>query len=241
MHRFHRGELFDEKNRFLDRAWAHSDLGMNKDAIEECEKLVKANPNDPALCISLGSFYTNNGDIDKAIEWYQVLIKRFPNLVSIYINLGYIYEKHKKRNDIALTCYEKASELDPTDVWVLNNIGVMNQKEGRWTEALSFFERAYHESGQNGGETADHVLHNLAWAHYHCKNYGKALEMYGYLTEKFPEKPAVFGDLGCIKFKLGKYRMALDLFDKASMLEPDNRHYKRQSDLARRKLSSGSR
>ena len=63
---------------------------MNKDAIEECEELVKTNPNDLNSCLSLASFYMRNGDVDKAIEWYKVLIKRFPGRVELYINLGFI-------------------------------------------------------------------------------------------------------------------------------------------------------
>jgi len=240
MQRFHRDDFFNEIGRALDQAWAHSELGMNKDAVEKCEKLVQANPNDPNLCVSLGAFYMKNGDIDKAIGWYQVLMKRFPGQSYLYVNLGYIYEKYKKRNDMALVCYEKASEFNPSDVWVLNNIGVMMKKEGRRQESLAYFKKAYQVCDQNDIKTCSHVLHNLAWAHYLSKEYSTSLEIYTYLADNYPEKSSVFSDSGCIRFKMGEYRMALELFDKALMLEPDNRHYIRQSDLARKKLSSKS-
>jgi tetratricopeptide (TPR) repeat protein len=228
-------ELAYEKNRLLKHIWGYCALDMYKDAVDECKKLIDIDPNDPESFIQLGFHYEENKETDKAIECYSLVMRRFPQYSYSYVNLGYIFETYKKRNDIAVVCYEKAAELNPNDEWALNNIGAILQKEGKWKDALSYYERACEVSKKNDGVECYQILHNLAWAYYHCKNYGEASLIYRDLTNEYPDNASMYGDFGCVYYKIHRYSNALNLFKKALSIQPNNKHYQRLYQLADKK------
>ena len=220
-------ELHRMKDRLLNRAWGYSELEMYKDALDECKKLVELDPDDASSFIELGYYYEKSGEVEKAIKCYKDMMERFPKDSYPYVSLGYIYEKYKKSNAMATVCYEKALELDPSDEWALNNVGVMLQKEGKWKEALSYYEKAY-EASKASGEANSWILHNLAWAYCLCKNYNKAKVLYQQLVnDEEYVRDSVYYDFGCVSYKMGDYNRAMELFEKALSLCPDNRKFKR--------------
>ena len=218
--------LAEEKDRLRDRAWGYSQLNMHKEAVAECEKLVKIDPDDASSYIYLGFYYEKNGEMEKAIECYKYTMKTFPRDSQSYISLGYIFEKQEKRNDMARVCYEKALELNPDDEWALNNIGVLLQKEGKWKDALPYYKNAYETSKLNG-EASNWILHNLAWAYYHCKEYNEAMGLYRQLVNEESDNAEIHSDLGCVLYKMGRFSDALASLESALNLCPDNRRYKR--------------
>ena len=228
--------LEDEKIKLFDHVWAYSQLEMHKEMLAECEKLIKFDPDDASSFIELGLCYEENDEIEKAIECYKYIIKKFPMDSKAYINLGHIYEKRKKRNDMAMVCYEKAAALNPSDEWAINNIGAILQKESRWKDALIHYEKAYEASKLNG-EPNNLILHNLAWAHYHCKNYRKSMDLYQQLARDDSDNAAVYSDFGCVNYRMGLYGNALSLFEKASKMCPNNRHYNRLCLVANSKVN----
>ena len=231
-------KLSYEKSRLLDHIWGYCALSMYKDAVSECKKLIDIDPNDPDSFIQLGFHYEENGEIEKAIECYKFMMERFPNYSCSYVNLGYIFETHKKCNDMAIICYEKASELNPKDEWALNNIAVILQKEGRWEEALYYYEKASKVSKENEGGLAYYqIVHNLAWAYYHCKDYIKAWLIYTDLISEYSDNASMHCDLGCVNYKMGGYKRALNLFEKALSIQPDNKHYQRLYQMADNKIN----
>lgn len=231
-------ELSYEKSRLLDHISGYGDLNMHESAINECEKLIKLDPNDPDSFIQLGFHYEENAEIDKAVGCYRFMMKEFPKCSKPYVNLGYIFETHKKRNDMAIICYEKASELNPKDEWALNNIAVILQKEGKWEDALSYYEKASIVSKENdGGLACYQIVHNLAWAYYHCKDYTKAWLIYADLISEYSDNASMHCDLGCVNYKMGGYKRALNLFEKALSIQPDNRHYRRLYQVTDKKIN----
>ena len=227
-----------EKDKLLGRAWGYSELGMHKEAVNECRKLVRLDPNDPSSFVELCFYCEESGDIEKAIKYYRYAIKRFPKCFHLYLNLGYCFEKYKKRNDLAAVCYEKALELDPNDMWALNNIGVMLAKEGKWKEAILYYEKAYEACEQSGME-AGQIMHNLAWAYYRIKSYRKAWRMFNSLIVECPDydNGLVHSDFGCVNYKMGDYCEALKLVERGLALYPDSRQYKRLYKVVSKKVS----
>ena len=73
-----------------------------------------------------------------------------------------------------------------------------------------------------------HILHNLGWAYYRCGNYKKALLIYRSLVKKNSDNATIFSDLGCVNYKMKRYKMALRYFKKALTIKPENRRYGRQ-------------
>ncbi len=225
-------QLCDEKNRLSGRIWAYGQLGMHKEAIDECKKLVRTDPDDPSSFIELGFNCEENGEIEKAIKYYKYAIKKFPGYSCTYLNLGYCFEKYKKRNDMAMVCYEKALELNPVGAWALNNIGSILQKEGRWEEAISYYKKASESPEKKEEKCILQILHNLGWAYYRSKNYKKAWLIYDYLTNKYSDNATVYGDFGCVNYKMKRFNDALVSFEKALALCRESRHYRRLRKVA---------
>lgn len=217
-------DKMDKKDKLLERAWGYAELGMGKEAIVECEELVRLYPDDPSSFIELGLYCEENGEIDKAIGYYKYAIKIFPKYSYLYLSLGYCFEKHKKRNDMAMVCYEKALQLNPYEEWALNNTASILQAEGKWKEAVLFYEKSY-EACKRSGIAVGQIMHNLAWAYYRIKNYKKALSIFNILVEHCPDydNGSVYSDFGCVNYKMGNYREALKLLEKGLSLYPDSK------------------
>ncbi|MBU2102989.1 MAG: hypothetical protein KKF80_06290, partial [Candidatus Omnitrophica bacterium] len=73
------------------------------------------------------------------------------------------------------------------------------------------------------------IMHNLAWAYYRTKDYGKAWRMFNSFGVECPDyrNSSVHSDFGCVNFKLGHYREALELVEKGLSFHPDNRRNQR--------------
>ena len=238
VNRISQEELIQEKDKLLGRAWGYSQLKMHKEAMEECRKLIRLYPDDPWLFIKIGNFCEESGATEKAIKYYRFAIKKFPNCSWLYINLGYNFEKHRKRIDMATVCYEKALELDPHDVWALNNVATMLKKAGRAQEAVAYYEKSY-EVCKRSGMKEGKIMHNLAWAYYHVKNYAKAWEIFCSLADECPDydNRYIYGDCGCIHYKMGNYRQALQLIEEGLLLYPNSKRYRRLYMVANKKVS----
>ncbi len=220
---FDHRDLPDEKERLREMALAYRDLDMHREAITEYEKIIEMDRNDPWSYLDLGICLEENREIGRAIELYRKALKIFPYNSGFYINLGYCFEKSLKRCDIAAVCYEKALELDPGEEWALNNIGAILQKEGKWEEALAYYEAAY--AARKGDN--NHILHNLAWAYYHCKDYKKAWGLYSKLIREDSGEVSIYTDLACVYYKLGRIKEALGLLDNVLGQFPRDRHCQR--------------
>ncbi len=234
---FHDKDSWDEKLRLLNRAWGYAQLGMVEDSIKECEALVVRDKKDPHSYVELAYYYEKNGNLERAIDLYKYLMVKFPTYSTAYSNLGHIYQVRKKQPGIAMLCYEKALELNPEDAWALNNIGTVKQNEGRWAEALSYYEKATMaaEAECLEQERLNLILHNLGWAYYRCKDYQNAQRVLEGLTETDKNEPSVFSDLGCVFYKMGKFKKAQISFEVALRLYGYSRYYKRLWSTAQRK------
>lgn len=71
----------------------------------------------PALALSLGDCYRSNGDLDRALETYQSILKMdnaAPNLkAGAHLCSGFVYQYDRKDAAEARKCYEQAVALRP--------------------------------------------------------------------------------------------------------------------------------
>jgi superkiller protein 3 len=213
---------------------AHHQLGMHKEAVLDCERLIGLDEDDPESYLSLGFYLEKSGEIYKAMECYQNGIERFPFYAEYYTNLGYCFEIHNKQPDKALSCYGKALKVDPFNYWALNNVGHIYQKEGKWQDALYYYEQA--EEVMDVLDYEYRVVHNLAWACYHCRNYEDAWRFYDTLVEVYPDNMNILGDFSCVKYKMGFFNDALELLYDALLIDPKNRRCQRLYKITMKKL-----
>jgi tetratricopeptide (TPR) repeat protein len=94
------------------------------------ESLGKDNPNDVAAQINAGISANANAHYTKAIEYYNNTIEIDPNNGVAYNNLGNVYFRGLSKPNIALTYYEKATQVEPSYNYGWLNLTLCQQKLG---------------------------------------------------------------------------------------------------------------
>ena len=83
-----------------------------KKAIEIAEKLENYKNVNAQLYTLWGNSYDNLGNSKKAIEIYDLGIKKFPNIGLLYLEKGVVYEFEKKYDE-AVQTYQKGISVEP--------------------------------------------------------------------------------------------------------------------------------
>ena len=146
------------------------------DAINVLKELQKDSPEDAAVVLQLGTFYSSDEDYEKAVEMYsQVLEKEPENKVALrlrgdaYLSLG----KHAE----AIADLEKAAQLMPDDSGTLNNLAWVLCTSP--TDKLRDPKRAI-ELAKKACELTEykaaHILSTLAAAHADSGDMKSAME-----------------------------------------------------------------
>ena len=86
----------------------------------------------------LGTIYESKGDLDKAKEQYDMVLRHRPDDVDTRINLGNIY-KSEGMIDKAVEQYDIALRLKPGDAITHNNLGNAYNIEGLYDKAMEQF------------------------------------------------------------------------------------------------------
>jgi tetratricopeptide (TPR) repeat protein/TolB-like protein len=119
-----------------------------------------------------------SGDIDRAIEAFELLVQLLPNNLSAVYELAMAYEL-KGDWEGALRNLTRIVELDPKFVTALFAIGRVNIKKGSGQEALDFLYRALSLNTLLGNEEGRAtVLNAIGLANYYLDRYDEALQYY---------------------------------------------------------------
>ena len=99
-----------EAGYYLNRGYAHSQLGDEQAAINDYSQAIKINPNFADAYINRGFIRAKLGDKQGAIEDYNQAIKINPNLAQVYNNRGFTRAELGDKQG-ALADYQKAANL----------------------------------------------------------------------------------------------------------------------------------
>ena len=61
------------------------------DRIRELENMLKDDPKDQFLYYALGLEYMKTGNVSKALERFDILLKRFPDYLPVYYQAAHLY------------------------------------------------------------------------------------------------------------------------------------------------------
>ncbi len=118
------------------------------------------------------------GDIDRAIEAFELLVQLLPNNLSAVYELAAAYEM-KGDWEGAIRNLERILELDPKFVTALFAIGRVNIKKGSGQDALDYLYRALSLNTLLGNEEGRAtVLNAIGLANYYLDRYDEALKYY---------------------------------------------------------------
>jgi len=83
---------------------------MQVNRLEKLLEFIKNEPNDPFLKYALATEYLRLNQADKALEYYEELVKNHADYTGTYYHLGKLYEALGRRED-AITTYEAGMKL----------------------------------------------------------------------------------------------------------------------------------
>lgn len=114
--------------------------------LEENTKLMKevADSNaqavdDDEYLLRTANFHYLQGNAEKSIDLYEVVLKRNPTKMTALNNKGVVLDS-KGNYDAAIECFTKALNSVPENVHVLCNKGISLYKNGKYDEALECFD-----------------------------------------------------------------------------------------------------
>ncbi len=90
---------------------------------------------------NLGVSLHERGQLDKAIQLYQMAVAHEPNFAEAYLNLGIVF-KEKGQPDEAIQCCKKAIEIRPDYAMAYYNLGNAYVLKGQFDEATKFYQKA---------------------------------------------------------------------------------------------------
>ncbi|MDR0412339.1 MAG: tetratricopeptide repeat protein [Dysgonamonadaceae bacterium] len=162
----------------------------------------------------IAEFYFSRNHFREAGDAFELLLADDPNNDMLYQKLGYCLQMLGEPEQ-ALDAYRKAELLNAHSSWTVKKLAHCYRVLHRPQEALPYYKRATQLNPDNLS-----LLLNTGHCYLDLKEYEAALKCYfkvEYLAEK---KEKAWRAIGWCSFLSGKYRQALDHFDKAIASRP---------------------
>lgn len=162
-----------------------------------------------------GNFYGQNGQPDKAMRDYDVLVANNGVDSQVWGNIGNI---HRMRNDIdkAHEAYSKQVEMGPTEYKGYVNRGITLSIQKKYAEALADFQKA-----MEVGAPLQAVAINRAFTYLYSGKYVESIADYDFLIQENPFESSLFQNRGLAKYNMANYPEAIKDFEAALKLTND--------------------
>ena len=209
------GFAYDELVRIFRQEGQHERL------VDICERVVKAQPEDPALLFTLGDAYIRAGQSGKAIEIFLKLTGMDPESSLYFSHLGLAFIAAGDF-DRAREAYDKSIAIDPeSEALVHHKRGVALSHYGHNDKAESAFRDAIH---RNPGESLYYC--NLGDVLVGLGRIEEAGAVYDEAVRKGPSSAAAYlNRFGKSLLREKKVGEAIEVFKKAVEKEPENPFY----------------
>ena len=121
------------------------------------EKILKLDPGNIFIHYLLGDVYSRQGDFQKALDSYLIVLKEQEDYLEVQNKIGSVYD-HLEDYEKAMQHFRKAASLYPDQSRAYNNMGIIYIKTNRLPEAeqafLQALERSHDPSHDDDGERA---------------------------------------------------------------------------------------
>jgi protein O-mannosyl-transferase len=166
--------------------------------------------------LDMGYWYSRNGNVRKALEYYDTARKMAPNDSSALYNVGNAFARLGDWKD-AIRNYQRALHIVPNQPDVMNNLGIALAQSNQLAQAISYFQAAL----KLKPDFAD-AQNNLGSALFRQGDYVQAAEAFYAAAQNEPANPEFVINLGDTLVRLGKKPAAAECYQQALQLEPDN-------------------
>ena len=123
-------------------ARAYLNLGRTADAVRVLDAAASAASGEPDVLYDLSSLYTKAGQGPQAEEVLKRVLDLDPSHSGAGNDLGYLWAEQGKNLDRAEALTRAAADAEPENPSLLDSLGWVLYKRGRFGEARQVFERA---------------------------------------------------------------------------------------------------
>lgn len=193
----------------------------NAKAIEEYLRIDSSSPAYFVAQLKAAENYSVLQQNNEAYDLLLQLLDKYPNSEQITFRLGELC-RIMKQYDKAVSYYEKALEAigdNPKLRWpVYYALGISLERQNKWIEAEKVFKKALKASSRH-----PYVLNYLGYSWLERGiNYNQALYMIFEAHRKNPTDGHIIDSVGWALYKMGKYKDAAKVLERASEYLPTN-------------------
>lgn len=106
-----------------------------KRAMQQFKHVLALNSDFPESHLMLGTLYTTDGKFETAEKHYKKAISLMPEMAAAHHGLAYLYGKHNRDFDQAITSARRAVELSPSSAPYYNTLSWLCFKHGKYDTA----------------------------------------------------------------------------------------------------------
>ncbi|CAL8086931.1 unnamed protein product [Calicophoron daubneyi] len=173
--------------------------------------------------LALGHAFALDGEHDQAIASYctAAQIIRGSHIPIMYI--GIEYSASNNRN-LAERFLRQAYNLNPTDPFVLHELGTVAFETQKYADAIDLFCRAYDRACELGGQVPspfwEPLVNNMAHTYRKLGVYDRAIGMHQIALRLVPDSPSTLSSLALVYAMTGKLDEAVDHLHRALGVQP---------------------
>ncbi|XP_018445855.1 tetratricopeptide repeat protein SKI3 isoform X2 [Raphanus sativus] len=184
--------------------------------LEQLEKSVEANPNDPSLQFQLGLYLWDNGgdNSEKAAEHFVLSAKLNPDNAAAFKYLGHYYSRVTLDRNRAAKCYQRAVLLNPNDSE--SGEALCDLLDGQGKEIL---EAAVCRDASEKSPKAFWAFCRLGYIQLHQKKWSEAVQSLQHAIRGYPTVSDLWEALGLAYQRLGMFTAAIKAYGRAIELD----------------------
>ena len=170
--------------------------------------------NNIIACNKLGSFYSRQGRMTEAMEYYDRALQINPDDPDVLYDLGNALAQRGNWDD-AISNYRHALQATPDQADILNNLGFALAAKKQFAEAIANFETALK---LNPDSASTH--NNFAAVLFIQHRFEEAAQHYREALRLKPDDPRIYANLGDALVRLGQIPGAAQCYQAALQFKP---------------------
>jgi tetratricopeptide (TPR) repeat protein len=190
-----------------------ADMGNADQALKDVRSMLKGNPDDREVYITLAQMNTRLRrfpDAEQALDKAEQLSTKPEDKEYVWFLRGSTYEREKRYTE-AEEQFKKVLASDPEHASALNYLGYMLADQNmKIEEALGYIKRAVDLDPANGA-----YLDSLGWAYFRLGKYDLAEANLLKASQKINTDPTVLDHLGDLYQKTGRLKLAAANWERA--------------------------
>jgi superkiller protein 3 len=185
-------------------------------ALKDAAELVKANPESPEANKMYGEFLARKGQYKEAILPLEKATAALPKAGDAFALLAHSYHMTRSFED-AKNAYAKAVELNPTDIGIKSNYGLLLGMSGDPDKGAQILVALITSPGYKSAAG----FANYGWVLSRVKppRAGEAIAAYRKAIELEPGNAGLYFGLGWAQYYAQNYADAIASFDKAGSMD----------------------